>query len=466
MARWRGANSARQPAAETIGGVRIPVLLWTASLLVFLSSPVFYLSDSRYSMLTADSLVTNLTPDLSSFRVPEFAADLPFNTIDGLHAYQLERTNGRLLYGFPHGTSFLSAPFVAAMALVGVSAVKPDRTFDLGGELLLQKILAALLMASFVALSYQAARTLLGAGASALVAVAAGFGTQVWSTASRSMWAHTWEITLGIVVVLLLLRNLDGRRPLRPGWLATLLAWMCFVRPTGVLAAVAVSAYVVIYRRTEFLLFAAIGAVWLALFTAYTMRVFGTVFPFYYESQIWAKPGALPVALYGVLLSPSRGLFIFCPVVAVVLYLAARHWRALPQRALAWVAVFVFLGVIVITAAHADWWGGRCYGPRYLTDALPWLVLLAILALAALPDDARRLRHPAMLAGSVALLASVVLNGKGAMSWAANDWNDSGPLPAVMFDWSRPQFLAGSSHLHWPSSPKTWGVVAEPSAHR
>src|SRR5215472_4020773 len=106
--------------------VLIAAVLWAGMFAVFAASPVTQMNDSTYSMLTAQSLIQNGTPDLSRYVIPDFEASLPFWTIRGRHAYQLVRTNGRLLYGYPHGTSFLSVPFVALMNRLGVSAATRD----------------------------------------------------------------------------------------------------------------------------------------------------------------------------------------------------------------------------------------------------------------------------------------------------------------------------------------------------
>jgi hypothetical protein len=416
--------------------------LWVCMFLIFLSSPVVQMNDSQYSMLTSQSIISNRTPDLSSYSIKNYDADLPFNTMAGKHAYQLMRTNGRLLYGFPHGTSFLSIPFVAAMNLFGISPATSDGHYDLAGEIAVEKMLAALLMATLVIIFFRTALLMLDWRWSAVIAIGAGLGTQLWSTASRGMWSHSWEIVLGGLVVGLLLSAVVHESSTRPIALATLLAWMFFVRPTGAASVICVTAFVFIYFRRDFLRLALTGAVWFFAFVAYSMQIFGTVVPFYYQPSR-AQSSSLALGVFGNLLSPSRGLFIFCPVLIVVLFLVARCWRDLRSRPLAAVSL-IAIGLTVLSAAsYPIWWGGNCYGPRYMTDAVPWFVLLAILAIAAIPLALRNLRAPAMVAGAMLLCVSVIINAHGAFSFETLKWNDKRPLPGVMLDWSRPQFLAG-----------------------
>jgi len=418
--------------------------MWLGLFIIFFCSPVLQMSDSQYTMLTADSIIHHHTPDLSSYRIKNYRADLPFDIIEGRNAYQLARVNGRLLYGFGHGTSILSIPFVAAMEVFGISPAA-EGAYDLKGEAMVEKLLASVLMASLVIIFFYTALLMLDWRWSALVALGAGLGTSVWSTASRGMWAHTWEIVLGAIVVFILLESALRHTSIRPILLATLLSWMFFVRPDGAIAVLVVGVYVLVRRPRDVVAFAFAGALWLVAFVAYSMRFFGTIVPFYYLSN---DPHGLGIhfvqGMYGELLSPSRGIFVFSPVFGVVLYLVARYWRSIADHALAIAAIAVFAGITVASAAHPEWWGGMCYGPRLLCDAMPWLILLAIFALAAMPQVSRSLRSPVLGAGAAMLLLSIAINAYGAFSMETLAWNfKNWPPREAMLNWSHPQFLAG-----------------------
>jgi hypothetical protein len=437
---WPREDARSDDATRTIR--RAAIAMWLVTFAIYLASPVLQMSDSKYSMLTAESIVHNHTPDLSRYSIQHYDADLPFNEIRGKHPYQLERVRGRLLYGFPHGTSILSIPFIALMDLFHVSPATSDGQFDLKGEVITQKLLAAMLMASVVVIFFRTALLLLDWRWSALVAIAGGLGTQVWSSASRGMWSHTWEITLaGLVVYLLLASEVRGIS-VRPIMLATLLSWMFFVRPTASGPIICVSAYVLIFHRRKFLVYAATGTIWLIALAMYSTRIFGTVFPDYYQ-QVWGDAHSMLVGIFGTLFSPSRGLFVYCPMLAVVFYILIRNWHALASRRLAILSMVSSLAVLLVVASHMDWWGGNCYGPRYLSDTVPWLVMLAIMAMATIPTTSRTFRNPAIAIGAFLLLVSIVIQAHGAYSFETLKWNDKRPLPDVMLDWSQPQFLAG-----------------------
>src|SRR5882672_1160934 len=154
-------------------------LIFLVSFWVFRHAPIQQAGDSRYWMLLSENLLHYGDFALDRYDLPE-------------SDYQLQRIGEHRYYSFPPGTSVLSVPFVALMHLRGVSAVRPDGAYNLGGELKLDARLAAALMAGFVGLVYFTARLLLPVSWSLAVALVSAFGTQVFSTTSRSMWSDTW----------------------------------------------------------------------------------------------------------------------------------------------------------------------------------------------------------------------------------------------------------------------------------
>jgi len=152
--------------------------------------------------------------------------------------YQLELAQDHIYYFFPPGSSVLSLPYVALLRLFGIRAKDASGTY---GEMRLQTSLAALLMAALALVFFYTSRLVLDIGWSSVISLGGVFGTQVWSTASRGLWTHTWELLLMGVVVFLLLLIETGRHKPGPAFLATLLAWTYFVRPTSSVAILAIT---------------------------------------------------------------------------------------------------------------------------------------------------------------------------------------------------------------------------------
>jgi hypothetical protein len=124
-----------------------------------------------------------------------------------------------------------------------------------------------------------------------------------------------------------------------------------------------------------------------------------------------------PEGFAGLLISPSRGLLIYSPVVLVaaagIRLSFAEGWRSpLPWCCLALAIQYALYG------SYAVWWGGHTYGPRYLVDVLPVAVPLAAVAMSG-PRPGRTAR----VAAAAALAWSVVVAATGAFCYPHDQWN-------------------------------------------
>jgi len=377
--------------------------------------------------------------------------------------YQLELAHDHVYYFFPPGSSVLSLPYVALLRVFGIKAKDAGGTY---GEMTIQTSLAALLMAAFAFVFFYTARLVLSAFWSSLIALGAVFGTQVWSTASRGLWTHTWELLLLGLIIFVLLSHETGKRKLRPVLLATLLAWDYFVRPTSSIAIVAVTVYLLLYYRRALVLYALTLAVWFAGFIAYSWHNFGKLLPSYYAASR-LNFVVFKTALAGNLISPSRGLLIYVPWILFTAYLLVRHRGRVDFPRLIWLSLVILTGNLIVVSSFSLWWGGRSYGPRLTTDLVPWLVLLTILGVRAMlqaraqgKSSAHRWRTEFAL-GALLLALGIFINGRGATSVSTLRWNDypkdDAAMEAKIWDWQQAQFLAG---LVAPSAPQNYPELA------
>ncbi len=426
-------------------------LIFLAALLVFWFSPVSQVTDSHYSLLLSESLLRHRTFTLDHYAIPrlEPQSSVRDDYVANGNIWQLEQWNNRLYYYFPPGSSILSIPYVALARLFGVSIARPDGTYDAGAEVRLETGLAAILMALFACLVFLTARMLLPLRWSLLLALTIAFGTQVWSTMSRALWSHTWEVVLVSLIVFMLVKSARAETRVNPIVLATLIAWTYFVRPSGIIVVTGVTIYLFLYERQVFWKYLATGFLWLSVFVSYSWLNFGRPLPSYYQASR-LRLDLFPIAFAGNLFSPARGVFIYVPIALFVGYLLVRYWRQLELKPLAMLALFVMLGHLLIVSSFAnrwgDWWGGASFGPRYLADLLPWFSLLAVLGLNAMLRSRKKIPKRALIAGAALLAMSVFVNARGALARETWQWTQpvtDQQMRALLWDWRHPQFLAG-----------------------
>ncbi len=304
-----------------------------------------------------------------------------------------------------------------------------------------------------------------------LVAMAFALATPAWSTASRSMWQHGPSMLCISIGLLLALRAQAGQR----GWMGMGAAFAAgyAMRPTDSIVIMVIAVWMVVAQRRH-LLAAVAGAVPpLAILVAVNLSTYHQpLSPYFTGGQSFDVSGTMAVALAGNLVSPARGLLIFCPLVVLSVVGIVVRWRAGELDAF-WkaLAVIPVLHWIVISA-FKHWWGGDSYGPRFFTDLMPVFVVLALPAVEVLarwltpspppttpvaevvpPTPSRRWRRLLVALAIVALVWSVGVEAQGAILRSAWCWNneptDVDTHPSKLWDWSDPQFARGIRTVIW-----------------
>jgi hypothetical protein len=428
-------------------------IVFITVLVIFLFSRVHQLADSKYSMLLSQSLLYYRSFTLDNYVIPGVPPKQQTGFVSNGDIYQLEVINGHLHYLFPPGSPILSLPYVLFMNVLGISAASQDGSYSRTGEMEIQASLAALLMAGLSSVIFFTSRLLLPFGWSLLIAYGSAFGTQIWSTASRALWSDTWGIFILGLVVWMLVGVECKRYHLRPIVLATLLSWLYFIRPTYCVPIVVITIYILVYQRSAFAKYALTGALWLSAFVGFSEYHYGQMLPSYYQPNrltfetFW-------LALAGNLISPSRGLLVFVPMLLFVAYLLIRYRSKIAHPKLLVMSLSIAIVHLIIASGFVPWHGGHSYGPRYSTGLVPWFALLGILSLEArlgwqnekATDDSAFRGKLEWTFGAILLICSVTLNGLGATAWRTALWNlnpvNVDEAPERVWDWKHPQFLA------------------------
>jgi hypothetical protein len=273
------------------------------------------------------------------------------------------------------------------LALPALAVVKPFSTpLETNRERLWQvgKVVAAAAVAGSAVFLFLTAFGSLGSLAAFLLALTYGLCTCVWSTSSQALWQHgPTELFLAMGTYFLL--RLQRPSPLVAG-LAYSLAVAC--RPTSLLVLVAVAIFQALRDRRALVRFC-LGALPVGvLLVIYGLVVFGHPFaagqlgvgPQVALSKtgnpgLWQTP--LHVGLFGLLVSPGRGLLVYSPIAIFALWGAVRVWRDPAYKDWRPLSVAV-AALLVLSAKWFDWWGGWCYGYRPIVDAVTLLAFLAI----------------------------------------------------------------------------------------
>lgn len=349
------------------------------------------------------------------------------------------RGNYRSAYPLP------SALIAGATAWVLSTARIIDFEAPLSASLV-AKLTASWLTALAVAFAFIAAASRTTPLRAAVVALGFGMGTNLWATVSQTLWQQETALcALMAAIVLLAPDKATVGRCLTVGAMLGIVGW---ARPqlAPTVMAFALSMVARWGWRT------AVG--WMPILAAAALAV--SINLMWFGHPLGAVPAleALHPAVHGVagsvetrpwlsalglLFSPSRGLLVFSPIVALALTGLGTARREGRHSALVWCLIaagtqFAFY------AMYKVWWGGHTFGPRYMLDILPALVPLTAAGMRVIAA-----RSWLRLAAIACLAWSVAVAGMGAFVYPADEWN-SGPVDVDrhhdrLWDWRDSQLV-------------------------
>jgi hypothetical protein len=286
-----------------------------------------------------------------------------------------------------------------------------------------------------------------------LAAVVYGVCTSIWSTASLAMWSHTPAI-LGYAVAIW---------ALSAGWTATagfFTVAAVMSRPATAAGALILLLYVLHHAirhrsRGEWMAVArcaAAAAIGGVLAAAYNLWLLGNVMGgARLRTEYWMRElnassmfsGSILEGLAGLTVSPSYGLFIFSPVVFVAMRGAVDAWRTRPDNDGTLLLRYVSLSALAMVLTYSKfiaWWGGHGFGPRYLTDAMPFAGVLLGAGFARISVAPR---WPARAVVAALVIYSAFIQAVGAFCWPSPWTLRKDPPPHHrLWDWRDNQIVS------------------------
>jgi hypothetical protein len=315
----------------------------------------------------------------------------------------------------------------------------------------MEKLSASLIAALSGAVLFLAFRKIASRNVSLVLALIYGLASNTWAISSQALWRHGLTELSFAFLLWALFRIPDST--LAPFWAGLALAVASANKPLDALLVVPFLLYFGRRRWKDLLLFltplVALGSAVLAYNLYFFARLLGG-----YPAPTFVGGGSAHsfflarwiVGLSGSLVSPSRGLFVYTLWTTFSFWGAARLWK---ERSFAWSRAFILALAVIFTVqvTGGDWWGGWCFGPRYLTDLLPffaWFLVPLWTRIRARPV----LRVVFAATVAIALWVQVV----GAFYYPAGNW-DGSPVkveddPQRIWDWSDSQVLRS-----WKAGP-------------
>lgn len=359
------------------------------------------------------------------------------------------------------GLSFAGVPLYAAARLGGMRpSLEATRHLLWLGTVWAPSLAAMLMLAGAIR------RRVRAPALRSLLVVGYGLGTLAFSF-SGLLFGHQASAALVTLALCLSSSTRDGAAasPRTGAWIGGLLGLALTVEHTSAIAAVAVASTLLdSRRRAQALAALAAACVPLAFEGLYNWSCFGAPWatgysflenPYFREAHSHGVMGITSpswTALWGSLLSPSRGLFFHSPFLAVGFVSIPRLLKDARARREGLAIAIATVGYLAFISSFELWRSGGCVGPRHLTPLVPFLVL-------ACTHAASRASRWKSFALRSAIAASVVLTVAASVPWPFVHESYSNPLGEVAL----PLWRAGQLPLSIPglfgASPAAAGIL-------
>jgi hypothetical protein len=357
-----------------------------------------------------------------------------FRAKNGETPYFFQVVRGHAYSRYPIALPLLVAPaYLPALAALGAGGWTTEAIVS--AALRLEKLAGSAVAALAVVAFFLLAVRLTGAVRPALLlSLVFAFATPTWSISSQALWQHGGSqlvVLLGLTAMHFHQRSGSSFAAAAAGTCAGLAA---AIRPTGVLFVLALYGYWLTVRPRRirsvgwfsvpvFLIGAA-----LAIYNLWVLGDLRGGYAYPMNGNFWG-------GLAGILVSPSRGLLVFCPFLAFAVVGAVCWARSGRPDAAVYLPAFTFTTMYTLVLAFWPlWWGGDSYGPRLMAEvAAPAAVLL-------LPAWSWITSRPVALAlFAASAVYAAGLQAVGAFWYPRGDWTNT-PVkladdPGRLWDW-------------------------------
>ncbi|MCE5258230.1 MAG: hypothetical protein LLG44_04115 [Chloroflexi bacterium] len=362
--------------------------------------------------------------------------------------YALSSRGDALYNYYPIGTSIAILPVIAVAQVAGYEISGANAKF-------LEYWLAAISVVLAYLLSNAIFRSFVSPKASWLWSTGFILASPLISTMGSALWSSNYAVVFSLASICLLIRRPFDNRFL---WASSIafLSFMSFLcKPTNALVILVILIYIFVKLRKYTVSFIINIIFFASIFITYSLITFNQLFPPYYMSGSWQNQFSLS-GLWGVLASPSRGLFIYQPYLLVILVLTLKYIRKLSNNILFILIIIFILTYMYSVVSMTVWWGGFCFGSRLMAEAFPFIIMLSTMLWQIVTNEkSRSVQHLSTISLFVLFIPGILINtGQGLYNPNVLAWNGiSGQSFSInkdteyLWNWRYPQFLASADSI-------------------
>ncbi|RMF97545.1 MAG: hypothetical protein D6734_01925 [Candidatus Schekmanbacteria bacterium] len=348
---------------------KIPILFIVVFLIYNLNLREISAGDTIPAKYIPISILTEFDLDLDEF---PYLYNSPGNK-EYLFIQKTEK--GHWYSSYPVVPGIIALPIYAPAILSGMK-INPKH-IDI-----LAKVSASVIAVFSVIFIFMTLKFFVDEDTAFLWAVVYAFATSTWSVSSQGLWQHgpvELFISMGIYFFVK-----DERR--KGNFILSSLSFSLAVAtrmPTAIIAA-SVFIYVLMYHRKKIITFILPALLVAIMLFSYNIYHFGNLFGGndLLEKKMLITKGIPSIwtlnflpGLAGLLVSPSRGIVVFSPVL-IFSFLSFYHLFKDREKIFFKYIAFSALAYILLFSFYRSWWAGHTFGYRYLIDIIPILCIV------------------------------------------------------------------------------------------
>ena len=364
----------------------------------------------------------------------------------------LERRN-HILSMYPIVTPLLITPLYLFPYLLLKLVNYPIDISNAGFALIvsvLEKAVASAIAACSAIFVFISLKELLNRRIAVISTLIFAFATGTWSTSSQGLWQHGLVELLLALSIYLVIRNEKKESAKNIIYLGIISGLYIFNRPPDSVLLLPIFLYVFMFYNNKVVYLLSFMVISSGLFILYNIYYFGNLFGGYGNLMpVFGLNYYVMINSLGLLLSPSRGLFIYTPIAALSIFGYLRVKNIVNNR-LKYVLLFygpIIIIQIYIYSIFGNWWGGGSYGPRFLTGMLPIVSIYIAIYLNNFVNLNRIYKTKCLYIFLILILigCSLFVQVIGAFYYPNGNWNGTPKNvdyhPERLWDWNDSQII-------------------------
>lgn len=379
---------------------------------IFATSRVAISSDSMWSVPLAKSVLSDGDLWLDEYR----------RVAESRNKYGLrikrDRPVSHLYSFFPFGTAFLISPaiWIYEQSPLFFCNLLPRADCNIDSSafaqrVLLEKVLASIIVTLTGLCLFIASRRVATDAAALAATLSFYFLSSSWSIVSRGLWQHGPSMLMLSCTLVLL------TAPKTVSFAGLALGWAYLIRPTNAISVATTGVFIFVTKglNTSWKYLVLVGIPVLVL-VCWSYTNLGKLLPGYYSGN------RLSIGLqvfHGIavnLISPSRGLLWFTPILILCLVPGSRSIFNTPLNRTAIASIILHL---LAVSAFPEWWAGHSFGPRYMTDMLPYMFFIFAQQISSMKCQSLSLK----LTVAILVFISFIIHMRGANNLSLWMWN-------------------------------------------